>query len=683
MSFRLTSRGLVGILAACVATGCQIEYDLRTIEDPAPLCGAPCIPSRQSAWHNPGPEPWQAGHAVEIVAWGHDVNADADTEEGLQVAVIGGATVNKRWRSAAAGAPGFDQGRVYVKRPNKRTGRLKSKAPQVLEAPRVATMEFGYSLLAADVRRGYSYVQKPQGMGPGFAFVGNRAFGEELIVGAPGTNDETGEIYVYQVTQGVKGIWALHYSYVAPGVVGGDRFGQAMAAPHLPDAAHPNFVDTLVPEWIAVSAPGGGDVYILTVVDTGTPVVHQVIHSLNGGNAFGAALAIADFNDDGINDLAVGDPGHPGGGAVHIYTGDGAGGVDTTNSLLQVSPESFTVNGAAVFGSSLAAGTFSPSDPLRAGLVVGDPGFDNEIGMICTYLYDGVLGGALTTTLSKCHENPNAESQSQWGAAIAVGNFVAQDLGGGEVGSCALAEEVAVGAPGAWDRRILTQTVVAAGKTVILAQGEDGPEPSEAPTRTFYGNAPHQGLGSAIASDHIQLTPHEDLLIGSPFRNGNRGSMTLTKAIPAGGINDEISGIWEGDDSLGDAFRVSLPSDGSHLQVTLMEEATLRLVDGLGNVCNFLATDLAFEGSIPIDPLPWSSFGVDHVERVILDISDEIGFAGVIEGDLSFDAASHTFTLSIDESAGVLFAVTTVLPNCTVEGGPIRFDQVEAFVCEL
>jgi hypothetical protein len=125
----------------------------------------------------------------------------------------------------------------------------------------------------------------------------------------------------------------------------------------------------------------------------------------------------ADFDGNGVVDLAVGSPGENVGaiadaGAVNVFYGS-AGGLPTTSQLLLQNPEA-----GDRFGAALAAGFFHHDG--FADLAVGSPG--ENVGAIAdagaVSVFYGSAGG-LSTTSQLLLQNP--EAGDRFGAALIAG----------------------------------------------------------------------------------------------------------------------------------------------------------------------------------------------------------------------------------------------------------------------
>jgi hypothetical protein len=229
------------------------------------------------------------------------------------------------------------------------------------------------------------------------------------------------------------------------------------------------------------------------------------------GDAFGSSMAVGDFNDDGIDDLAVADREHP--NLVRVFFG-------TAWTIGQ--PVNFpfvmeTVTVPTVPGTTLGpplvlvAGDFghdaSDDDDLAVG-VPGDSFSTDNAGAV--FVFDRASGGgwSLIDTIRQGYDGyPGiSEAGDHFGAALAVGNFDQNDL-----------PDLAIGVPGE-----TTSGQANSGTAYIVYQGVGGlyPQSVEGFYRGYNGltgtpNANEQ-IGYALAAGDFNGDGVDDLAVGIP-----------------------------------------------------------------------------------------------------------------------------------------------------------------------
>ena len=623
----------------------------------------------------------EGGTAVELVEWGYAGDNDA-------------------LMSSALGAPQDGSGVVLVNFTDRDDGVLDGVLPERIQPPPFGNVaRFGEALLAADVLSGAQSGNLDMG------------YGEELLIGAPGMvaedNGGEGVLFAYRGNWDTIDIptryWERDTRYQPPGLPMNAEFGAAIAAPF--DGGPGNF-----PDWIAVGAPGEDAVYLLDVHRNPAAAsrfsVLQVIRPDPGhiGTRFGSALAVADLDGDGRQDLAVGAPDDSSGGSVFVFSGNPAGcgpvWVGQTLSTAAIHLESDLYGATDLFGHALAVGRIFGDDQSRLGLVVGVPGEDGSVanaGAICQFRIDTDAAACpkLAEGFIRCHDNPDAEADAYFGAALAVGDFVPLDNLGSFTGHYARVDEIAVGSP-----YQSSDTVTDSGVVSVFEPVGDGldldayPDPLTS-LLDYNGDQTDGAFGASLARGFVQDTPFEDLVIGAPGTGpvtaSAHGSLTLTKAALQGSSFpcSNLSGTYLGYDSLGQALegRVFWAADELHFELGLhpdeVGEMTLEVRDEDGNFCTYGDDfDGQFLGELDLPAVAWTCGTSTTSFSVQINEGPDL----FLEGTLSHDGAS-TFDLKIDESGALFTALNLVnlTTTCAIlgnEGAGFSFTQDEAFGCE-
>jgi len=233
---------------------------------------------------------------------------------------------------------------------------------------------------------------------------------------------------------------------------------------------------------------------------------------------FGAAIAIGDFDGDGYDDLAVGEPhrtavGHPGAGVVTIWLG-GQDGLGTTHHQILQYPQD-----DAAFGAALAAGDFDGDGDDE--LVVGLPGYDEaysavsqvDSGFAIVYSWNGsflVIQRTLSQSPADVASAP--EPADAFGSSFAVGDFNGD-----------LRDDLAVGVPGeSYTYDALNRAgagVVSVFYGSVSGLTNDGDQIWYVGSNISGTPASGDALGSALAAGDFDGDGRDDLAIGVPNRS--------------------------------------------------------------------------------------------------------------------------------------------------------------------
>jgi hypothetical protein len=223
-----------------------------------------------------------------------------------------------------------------------------------------------------------------------------------------------------------------------------DRFGTALAAGDFDHDGRDDLAIGVPLEDIGTIADAGWVNLLYGTKNAGLSgdgdqIWHQNISGVEGvaeaEDEFGSALTVGDFDDDGFDDLAVGDPSEGVGevdraGAVNVLYGSGSGITASGDQYLPQNTSGIDESSedGDEFGTALAAGDFD--DDGHDDLAIGVP-FESVSNILdaggVNVLY-GVDGGLSTSgdqfwSQSSTNIEGVADAGDQFGSALSMGDF--------------------------------------------------------------------------------------------------------------------------------------------------------------------------------------------------------------------------------------------------------------------
>ena len=263
-----------------------------------------------------------------------------------------------------------------------------------------------------------------------------------------------------------------------------------------------------------------------------------------------AAVLKADFNGDGLEDLAVGVPfndinGHVNAGSIDVFYGRAGGPTTTPNQILhQDTPGSGGAPGIAdkaetgeQFGRALAVGDFNHDgyDDLAVGVPFESvDGVGNKAGVV-NIIY-GSSSGLWLRDNHILHTGEYRQAYSYFGESLTVGDFDGDGY-----------DDLAVGASG-WNLPNITD----AGMAMVFFGATNGLIESSTSRYLFLhqnqrrvpgGAEPYDQLGKALTAADFDHDGYDDLAIGIHYEDIGNTVDAGGVAVLYGGSNDNLFDI--------------------------------------------------------------------------------------------------------------------------------------------
>ncbi|HEY3831524.1 MAG TPA: FG-GAP and VCBS repeat-containing protein [Acidimicrobiia bacterium] len=257
---------------------------------------------------------------------------------------------------------------------------------------------------------------------------------------------------------------------------------------------------------------------------------------------FGGALAVGDFNGDGVDDLAVGAPGVTvakafDAGGVTILTGSGSGLVPTGLAITQHHGASGYPELGDTFGASLAAGDLNADhfSDLIVGTPLEDAGSTIDTGVVDVLLGAADLnstGGDSTLTAMQDVYLPNGDLASATNRRLGS-NVAVQSFGGTDTGW--------VYAPGHLSAGWIEQIDLAHSTLHIHSHGTSGSQ-----------------HGISLVFGSFSSGAQSSMAIGEPyFDNSGGGQVVVRDGANSTTLSQDTAGV-PGHNERGDAFGVNM-----------------------------------------------------------------------------------------------------------------------------
>ena len=384
-----------------------------------------------------------------------------------------------------------------------------------------------------------------------------------------GTDFSAGSLQVdYGGPTGIVASKSQYFDQDSPGVPG-SRAAYAVFGSELVSGYFNNdcYADLAISE--------NNDVIIMYGSSTGLTATGSVVLTVpSGQGSFGSALAVGDFNHDGLVDLAIGAPGttdagKKNAGAVDIFSGS-ASGFGSAPTVITQSTDGIagTSETSDAFGSALAAGDFNHDgfDDLAIGTPGESDGTVEQAGAL-RVVYGSSAGltglGSATITQATAGVPGSNEDGDRFGEVLAAGDVTADgyaDLVVGvpeegigtvdEAGDIAYLPGGPAGVTGAGTIRYSEATAGVPGTPGRF---------SLAGLAVAVGDFDHDGFGDIVVGVPQETPGGADLFVGSVlvFR-GSAAGPSLTGVADFSEFTPGVPGTRSNGDFFGE---VLLPDD--------------------------------------------------------------------------------------------------------------------------
>ena len=365
----------------------------------------------------------------------------------------------------------------------------------------------------------------------------------DIAVGAPGEGNDTGAVNIlYGSEAGFTGRDYIGYDAIGKA---DDKFGAALAAGDFNGDSHPD---------LAVGAPeydfpkseseiytDTGAVYIFWGAANGSGLITSTTSTyysdgLDSYGEYGSALAAADFNGDGHDELVIGAPNHSTpapitnptrGGTIYVLTP--FNGNQTEWNQTSASGNTEGAEEGDRFGASLAVGDFNGDG--YPDLAIGAPGEDtvtnNNVGAVSVMYNDG---SGLSATVSQFWLQDDigldSEAGDKFGRSLASGDFDNNGF-----------DDLAIGAPYE-DLTLVSGNYTNVGLVQLVSGSALGLTTYYIPIDDIGDNPDdNQYRGVAIAAGDFDSDGSDELAIGMP-------GYTVSGNTSAGAIQVSSQIVW-------------------------------------------------------------------------------------------------------------------------------------------